>query len=64
MLIQTNRHGLPMPPIPTALLVVALIACIWAAVIFAAGYIVAAVGVAVCCAALGLAKRRRAVRER
>lgn len=67
MLIQTNRHGLPMPPTRTALLVVAIVVCIWAAVIFAAGYVVAAagvVGVGICCGALGLAKRKRAVRER
>lgn len=55
-----------MPPTPVALLVVALVACVWAAVIFASGYIVAAaglVGFAICCAALGLVKRKRAVRD-
>ena len=63
MLVQTNRHGLPMPPTPTALLLVAIVSSVWAVVIFASGYPVAAavvVGVAVVCAALSLAKRSRA----
>lgn len=62
MLVQTNRHGLPMPPTPTALLVIAIVASIWAVVMFAAGFVVAATvvaGLAIVCAALSLAQRNR-----
>lgn len=56
-----------MPPTSTALFVVTIVACIWAAVIFISGYVVASaglVGVAIGCAALGVAKRKQAVRGR
>ena len=66
MVLQSNPHGLPMPPTPTALLVVAVVALGWAAGIFAMGYVAAAVGVgavAALCAVLGIVKRNRARRS-
>lgn len=61
-MIQTNPHGLPMPPRSTALLVAAVVACAWAAGLFAMDFVAAAVvvgGVAVVCAVLGFTKRNQ-----
>ena len=63
MLVQTNRHGLPMPRTPTAFLAAALVALVWAGLMFAAGFRLAAAvvaGVAVACASISLAKRKAA----
>lgn len=63
--MQSNPHGLPMPPTPIALLVIAVVACLWAVRLFATRFLIAAdvVGaVAVVCALLGVAKRRQANR--
>ena len=64
--MQSNPHGVPMPPTPTALLVVAAVACVWAVGLAVTGLLVAAgvVGaVALVCAVLGVAKRRQANRH-
>lgn len=63
--MQSNPHGLPMPPTPTAFLIVAVVACLWAVGLFAAGFVIAAAvvgAVAVVCALLGVAKRKQASR--
>ena len=64
MLVQTNRHGLPIPPAATAFLVVAIVAFVWAVGMFAAGFVVAAAviaAVALACAVVSRAKRKPAL---
>lgn len=66
MVMQSNPHGLPMPPTPTALLVAAVVACVWAAGLLATGFVAAAAVVAVLavfCAVLGLIKRNQTRRS-
>lgn len=65
MVIQSNPHGLPMPPRPTGLLVLAVVAGLWAVGLGATGFLIAAVvvgAIAVVCAALGVVKRKQADR--
>jgi hypothetical protein len=61
-MMQTNPHGLPMPPASTAFLVAAVVAGVWAVALVAMGFVTAAVvagAVAVVCAAAGFAKRKQ-----
>lgn len=65
MIIQSNPHGLPMPPKSTALLVVAVVALLWALGLFAMDLLAAAVvvgGVALVCTLSGFVMRSRARR--
>ena len=64
--MQSNPHGLPMPPTPTALLVVAVVACLWAVGLAATGFLIPAAVVgafALLSAVLSIAKRRQASRQ-
>ena len=58
--MQSNPHGLPMPPTPTAFIVLAVVAALWAVGLAATGFLIAAVAVgavALICAAVGVVKR-------
>ena len=62
MVLQSNPHGLRMPPRSTALLVAAVVACVWAVGLIAMDFVVAAVvvgAISVVCAVLGVGARRR-----
>ena len=64
MVMQSNAHGLRMPPRSTALLVAAVVACLWAVGLIAMDFVVAAIvvgAISVVCAVLGLVTRRRHV---
>jgi hypothetical protein len=64
-MMQTNPHGLPMPPTWTALLVAAVVGSVCAVALLAMGFVAAAVllgGIAILCAVLGLARRPRGER--